>query len=96
MSKFPGQGLNLHHSSDPCHNSDNTGSLPTKPPGNSILYLPFYAFHQHLLSTYSVLGPILGTDNVAMGKTDTIPVRCRDGRPPGPLPSMSRAEKAWV
>ena len=29
MQMFPGQGLNLHHS------SDNVGSLTTRPPGNS-------------------------------------------------------------
>ena len=29
MQKFPGQGSDLHHS------SDNAGSLTTKPPGNS-------------------------------------------------------------
>ena len=27
MWKFPGQGLNLSHSSDPSHFSDNAGSL---------------------------------------------------------------------
>ena len=30
MQKFPGQGSDLHHSSDQSHNSDNA-----KPPGNS-------------------------------------------------------------
>ena len=35
MGKFPGQGSNLNHSRDLSHNSDNTGSLPAGPPGNS-------------------------------------------------------------
>ena len=35
MWKFPGQRLNLRHSSDPSHSSDNAKSLTAKPPGNS-------------------------------------------------------------
>ena len=35
MRTLPGQGSNLHHCSDPSHCSDNTGSLTTRPPGNS-------------------------------------------------------------
>ena len=35
IEKFPGQGLNLCHASDPSHFSDNAGSLTTSPPGNS-------------------------------------------------------------
>ena len=39
MRKFPGQGSNPHHSSNPSHRSDNTGSLTHGPPGNSgIIY----------------------------------------------------------
>ena len=35
MQKFLGQGLNLCHSSNPSHSSDNAGSLVTRPPANS-------------------------------------------------------------
>ena len=35
MQKFPDQGSNLYHSSDPSHGSDNTRSLTHEPPGNS-------------------------------------------------------------
>ena len=35
MWKFPGQGLNLYHSSDLSHCGDNAGSLTTTPPGKS-------------------------------------------------------------
>ena len=35
IHKLPGQGLSLHHSSDPSHCSDNAGSLTIRPPGNS-------------------------------------------------------------
>ena len=38
MQKFPGQGSNTHHSSDPNHSSDNTRSLTLRPPGNSQMY----------------------------------------------------------
>ena len=34
MWKFPGQGLNPHHSSDQSHSSDNARSLTTRPPAN--------------------------------------------------------------
>lgn len=34
MWKFLGWGLNLHHSGDPSHSSDNAQSLLTRPPGN--------------------------------------------------------------
>lgn len=35
MPKFLGPGLNLHHSSYPRHSSDITGSLTSRPLGNS-------------------------------------------------------------
>ena len=35
MGKFPGQGTNLHHSSDPSHISDNARYLTVRLPGNS-------------------------------------------------------------
>ena len=35
MQKFPDQGSNLYHSTDPSHGSDNTRSLTHEPPGNS-------------------------------------------------------------
>ena len=35
MQTFQGQGLNLSHSSDPSHRSDNDESLNTRPPKNS-------------------------------------------------------------
>lgn len=35
MLKFPGQGSNSRHSSDPSHSGDNARSLTTRPPGNS-------------------------------------------------------------
>ena len=35
MQKCPEQGLNLHHSSDLSHSSDNTRSLTARLPGNS-------------------------------------------------------------
>ena len=38
MQNFPGQVSNL------CHNSDNAGSLTTRPPGNShVVSLPIYS-----------------------------------------------------
>ena len=35
MQKFPGQGSNPHHSSDPNYSNDNAGSSTAKPAGNS-------------------------------------------------------------
>ena len=40
--KFPGQELNLHHSSNPSRSSDNFRSLTIVPQGNSQLYM----FHE--------------------------------------------------
>ena len=37
IQKFLGQGLNLHHNSNQSHSSDNTGSLVTRPPRNSLI-----------------------------------------------------------
>lgn len=39
MRKFPAQGSNQHHNSDPTHSSDNVGFLTTRAPGNSRAYL---------------------------------------------------------
>lgn len=41
MQKFPGQGLNPHHSSNPNHSNDNTGYLTTEPSGNSDIFFIF-------------------------------------------------------
>ena len=43
IQKFPGEGLNLHHSNDPSHSSNNTGSLTTRPQGNFSIY--FFMSH---------------------------------------------------
>ena len=43
MQKFPGQGLNLHHSNEPSHNSDNARSL-IHWAIRELLKLPFFFF----------------------------------------------------
>ena len=35
IQTFLGQGVNLHHSSDPRHSSDHATSLTFRPPGNA-------------------------------------------------------------
>ena len=42
MTKFPGHGLNLSHSCNQSHSSDNCGFLTVRPPGNSQDILLFY------------------------------------------------------
>ena len=44
MCKFPGQGLNLCHSSNPSHSSDNAGSLTNRLPRNSLNYSVLFCF----------------------------------------------------
>ena len=39
MQKLPGHGLKLSHRSDLSHSSDNAGSLTTRPPGNSQIFM---------------------------------------------------------
>ena len=41
--KFPGQRSNQ------CHNSDNAGSLTTRPPGNSLIYDFFHQYSSAVL-----------------------------------------------
>ena len=57
MQKFPGQGSNLHHS------IDNTGSLTTRPPGNS-LYLLFLIIPISSLVTLAQLLSAVATSMV--------------------------------
>ena len=57
MWKFLGQGLNLHHSSNPGHCGDNPGSLPSCATGElQFLYSETPSPEQLLLMSVSVLG----------------------------------------
>ena len=47
MQKFPGQGLNLCHSSDPSHNSDNIRSFNFEAAWELILPNFFYLLPTH-------------------------------------------------
>ena len=51
--KFPGQGSNIRHGSDPSHSSDNAGSLIARPPGNSLSNL-FFKLMDVLSSLYTL------------------------------------------
>ena len=53
LLKFPMQGLNLYHSSDLSHSSDNAGSLTARPLGNS--YFGFF-FAETTLFRLSIIG----------------------------------------
>lgn len=48
MGKFPDQKLNLYHSSDLSYGHNNTGSLATRPSGNSLFFLDYVQSRTYL------------------------------------------------
>lgn len=59
MWTFPGQGLDLRHSSDPSCCSDTTRSLTHAPPGNSwtLAFCPSFAIHLQSTSLFPTPHP---------------------------------------